>query len=399
MRGVKMGKPISRRGFIAAGTAAGIGGFFGGAGEDMLGGWAPDSGPVSPLGSPRAGPPVSPDRALDILILGGTSFLGPHQIRYALERGHRVSIFTRGRTESAMFPEVFQRVEHLTGDRGSDLSALEGRRWDAVIDNSGQDVGWVRDSANLLADAAGYYLFVSSTGVFYPYLKVGLTEEDPPPLADDPPRDPPSYGVMKALSELEVERAFGERAIVVRPNYIVGPGDTTDRFPYWPVRIARGGEVLVPGTHEDPVQFMDVRDLTEWMIHLVEWGRTGVFNAAGPFPTQATIAEMVHGIRSVTREAVEWIWVPDYEFLRENRIGAMVPWVMPRGNSLGHTRIDYRKAVANGLAHRPLAVTVRDTLEWWDSPAVDPQRRAEPRFVLTPEREAEIIAAWRARGE
>jgi 2'-hydroxyisoflavone reductase len=142
---------------------------------------------------------------------------------------------------------------------------------------------------------------------------------------------------------------------------------------------------------------MDVRDLTEWMIHLLEWGRTGVFNAAGPYPKQATIAEMVFGIRAVTSASVDWVWVDDYDFLSGVRLGAMVPWVMPRGNSLGHTRINYAKAVAAGLTHRPLADTVRDTLAWWESEAVDPARRAEPRFVLTPEREAEIIEVWRTR--
>ena len=336
-------------------------------------------------------------RALRLLILGGTSFLGPHQVRYALERGHTVSVFNRGRTRPALFAELFDRVEHLEGDRNGRLDALRGREWDAVIDNSGQNVGWVRDSAELLRDAARHYLFVSSTGVFTPYLTVGIAEDVQPRLADDPPRETPSYGVMKALSEREVERVFGERAIVVRPNYIVGPGDTTDRFPYWPVRIARGGAVLVPGTHDDPVQFMDVRDLTEWMIRLIEQGTTGVFNAAGPFPRQATIAEMVYGIRAVTTERVDWVWTADYDFLSENRLRAMVPWIMPRGNSLGHTRIDYSKAVAHGLTFRSLALTVRDTLDWWASPAVTPERRASPNFVLSLEREAEIITAWRAR--
>jgi 2'-hydroxyisoflavone reductase len=339
---------------------------------------------------------VRPPQALRILILGGTSFLGPHQIRYALERGHSVTIFNRGRTRPLMFPELFDRIEQLEGDRGGDLEALSGRTWDAVIDNSGQNVEWARASAELLADSVRNYLFVSSTGVFYPYLEVGLTEDDQPRLADDPPRDPPSYGVMKALSEREVQRVFGERAIIVRPNYIVGPGDTTDRFPYWPVRIARGGEVLVPGSHEDPVQFMDVRDLTEWMIHLIEWNRTGVFNAAGPFQKQATIAQMVYGIRAATTERVDWVWVDDYDFLSEMRLRAMVPWIMPRGNSLGHTRINYDRAVANGLTFRPLAVTVRDTLDWWASDTVSAERRAEPDFALTAEREAEIIAAWRS---
>jgi 2'-hydroxyisoflavone reductase len=227
---------------------------------------------------------------------------------------------------------------------------------------------------------------------------VGITEDVQPRLADDPPRDPPSYGVMKALSEREVQRAFGERAIVVRPNYIVGPGDTTDRFPYWPVRIARGGQVLVPGGHDDPVQFMDVRDLTEWIVRLVENRTTGVFNAGGPFPRQATIAEMVYGIRAVTTAPVDWVWIEDYDFLSEMRVRAMVPWIMPRGNSLGHTRINYDRAVAHGLTFRPLAVTARDTLDWWESAAVSPERRAQPEFALTPGREAEVIAAWRAAG-
>jgi 2'-hydroxyisoflavone reductase len=288
-------------------------------------------------------------------------------------------------------------VEHIEGDRNVSLDALRGKTWDAVIDNSGQNVRWAREAADLLANSARHYLYVSSTGVFTPYLTIGITESVQPRLADEPPRDPPTYGVMKALSEREVQRAFGERAIIVRPNYIVGPGDTTDRFPYWPVRIARGGEVLVPGKFADPVQFMDVRDLTEWMIRLIEDGRTGVFNAAGPYPKQASISEMVYGIRAVTSAPVSWVWVDDYEFLTANRLRAAVPWIMPQGNSLGHTRINYDKAVANGLTFRPLAVTIRDTLDWWSSSAVTAERRARPNFVLTAEREAEIIAAWKAR--
>lgn len=352
---------------------------------------------LSFAGVPSSRPPARASRSLRILILGGTSFLGPHQIRYALERGHSITTFNRGQTRPRLYADLFDEVEQLEGDRGGDLGVLRGRTWDAVIDNSGQNVEWARASAELLADSVQHYLFVSSTGVFYPYLTVGITEEVQPRLADDPPRDPPSYGVMKALSERAVQRVFGDRAIIVRPNYIVGPGDTTDRFPYWPVRIARGGEVLVPGGYEDPVQFMDVRDLTEWMIHLIEWDRTGVFNAAGPFPKQATISEMVFGIRAVTTEPVEWVWVDDYDFLSDMRLRAMVPWIMPRGNSLGHTRINYDRAVANGLTFRPLAVTTRDTLDWWASDAVPAERRSAPDFALTLEREAEIIAAWRAR--
>jgi len=387
-----MSKEISRRTFLATGLASGA---LAGTGGGLMGPGGILTHGLEEGHNPKKG---RQSRALSILIMGGTSFLGPHQIRYALERGHEISIFTRGRTRPLMFPEVFDRVEHLVGDRGGDLEALKGRSWDAVIDNSGQNVQWARDSARLLADAAQHYLFVSSTGVFSPYLTVGLTEEDQPPLVDDPPRDPPSYGVMKTLSEREVQGAFGDRAIIVRSNYIVGPGDTNDRFPYWPVRIAGGGEVLVPGGFDDAVQFIDVRDLTEWMIHLVEGGVTGVFNAGGCFPKQATISEMVYGIRAATTASVDWVWIDDYDFLSDVRLRAMVPWVMPRGRSLGHTRVNYDKAVAHGLTFRPLAVTTRETLDWWASDAVSQERRSEPSFVLTREREAEIIEAWRARG-
>ena len=205
---------------------------------------------------PATAAPKAP-RSLDLLILGGTSFLGPHQIRYALDRGHRISMFNRGRTEPRMFPGLVDQVEHLEGDRDVNLDALRGRRWDAVIDNSGQRVEWAREAAELLVDNVTHYLYVSSTGVYLPYLTANITEDVQPVLEDDPPRESPSYGVMKALSEREVQRVFGDRAIIVRPQYIVGPGDTTDRFPYWPVRIARGGRILVPGNRDDQVQLID----------------------------------------------------------------------------------------------------------------------------------------------
>jgi nucleoside-diphosphate-sugar epimerase len=218
-----------------------------------------------------------------ILILGGTSFLGPHLVRYATERGHHVTIFTRGRREPALFEESFARVDHRIGDRSQPdgLAALRGGTWDAVIDTSGHDARWTRESAALLRPAAGRYLYVSSTGVFLPYRTTEIAESGPIPLVDSPPADPPSYGVMKALSENETRAAFGDDAMVVRPGYIVGPGDGSDRWTYWPVRIARGGEILVTGRKTDPVQYIDVRDLTEWMIHLIEDGDHGHLQRRG----------------------------------------------------------------------------------------------------------------------
>jgi 2'-hydroxyisoflavone reductase len=336
---------------------------------------------------------------MSILILGGTSFLGPHQVRFALERGHSVSIFTRGRTEPRLFPEAFRHVEHLIGDRDGDLRALEGRSWDAVIDNSGARVAWTRDSAQLLKDRCGSYLYVSSTGVYYPYLTTGISEDGPVPLVDESGGEDGSaaYGVMKANSELEVRRAFGDdRTLVVRPGYIVGPGDRSDRFTYWPVRIQKGGKVLVPGGMDDPVQFIDVRDLTEWMVRSLELKRSGVYNATGPRQS-LTMAEFVYGVRAVTTAEIEWRWIPDYTFLQEWDLLYAIPWIMPVGNELGSLRIDVSRAVAHGLTCRTLAQTAADTLTWWSSDAVTPEWRANPRFVLTPEREHEILAAWESR--
>jgi 2'-hydroxyisoflavone reductase len=288
--------PASRREFVRRSLAAGAVG---------LG--------VSPELLMRSRPAPT---ALRILILGGTSFLGPHQIRLALDRGHSVSIFNRGQTEPRMFPDLFDRVEHLRGDRNVDLHALETGTWDAVIDNSGQRVEWARDAANLLKDRVRYYVYVSSTGVYLPYRTADIREDTKLVLADDPPRERPSYGVMKALSELEVQKALPDGAIVVRPTYIVGPGDTTDRFPYWPVRIERGGEVLVPGRKNDPVQFIDVRDLTDFVFHLIENGATGVFNVAGP-ANRMSMEEFVYGVHAGTSSEVSWTWIEDYEFLQE----------------------------------------------------------------------------------
>src|SRR5688500_5078399 len=192
---------------------------------------------------PEGSAPGSARAPLRILVLGGTGFIGPHQVRYAVSRGHHVTIFTRGRRQA----ELPKSVEYLVGDRNGQLDALKGKKWDAVIDNSATNPDWVRQSAQLLKDSASRYMYVSSTGVFFPYRTTDIDETVQPRTADDPPAETKSYGVQKTLSEREAQNAFGDRAIIVRPHFIVGPDDTTDRFPYWPVRIARGGEILAPG--------------------------------------------------------------------------------------------------------------------------------------------------------
>lgn len=341
---------------------------------------------------------------LRILILGGTSFLGPHQVAYALRRGHSVSTFTRGRTTPSVHRELFTEVEMLVGDREGDLGALRGREFDVVIDNSGRSAEWTRDSARLLADRAETYLYVSSTGVYYPYLTSDITEEMPPALAlpsgleagADGSYD---YGIMKATSELEARQAFGDdRTIVVRPGYMVGPADQTDRFAYWPVRLARGGEVMVPGHADDPVQWIDVRDVSEWMIRLAELRNAGTYNAVGP-ASNTGMRRFVHGAHAAFNSPADFVQVDDYEFLREHRVGFAVPWIMPVGNNAGSARVSRDRAVAHGLNYRPLADTVRDFHAWWESEAVSEERRAQmvsgPRSLIA--REAEILRAWAAR--
>ena len=373
----------SRRHFlktsIAAGGAVGLG-----LGPDSL---SAARVPSEVEGSLTGAPPQS--RPLKILILGGTGFIGPHQVRYALERGHSVSIFTRGRREPPLFKEAFERVEHLIGDRESDLTALEGRSWDVVIENSGAQTAWTQASAELLKDSCGLYLYVSSTGVYYPYLTTEIGEVTEVDMVD-------ASNGENGTSEQAARGAFVGRTIVVRPGYIVGPGDYTDRYTYWPVRLERGGEVLVPGKKDDLVQCIDVRDLTEWMIHLVENQTFGTFNATGPgWPL--TMEEFVHGVRAASSSEVTWTWIEDYDFLQRNRLGFAIPWIMPVDDHVGSQRIDVSNAVASGLTYRPIALTAMETLKWWHSDALTDERRANARFVLSQEREAEILAAWKAR--
>jgi len=348
-------------------------------------------------------------RALRILILGGTGFLGPYLVHNARQRGHAVSILTRGRREPGLFEESFEGVEHLIGDRAQPdgLAALRGKTWDVVIETSGYRHPWTRDSAQQLKGSVGRYMYVSSTGVYWPYHAVDIAENGRILLEDSPPQREPTYGVMKGLSENEVKSAFGSNAIIVRPGYIVGPGDTSDRWTYWPVRVMRGGEIMVPGSPSDQVQYIDVRDLTEWMIRLVENGTTGTFNAVGPARKQ-TMQEFVHGLAALTSAPLSWTWINDNDWLKNFPLRRLqngtteglleaVPWIMPVPDELGHMRIDGRRAIEAGLTFRTLATTAADTIAWRASDAVPAALRQQPRYVLTPEDEARMLAAWKNR--
>ena len=376
----------TRRDFLKTGAAA-SGALLAGLSSGLtLAGCASSASHASGIAAP---PPPKP---LRILILGGTGFIGPYQVRYAVARGHQLSIFTRGRRQ----PELPASVEHLEGDRNGKLDALKGRRWDAVIDNSATNPDWVRQSAQLLKDATDRYVYVSSTGVYYPYRTAPIDESVAPLLEPIAPNDgSATFGVAKARSEREAQLAFGDRAVIVRPHYIVGPGDTTDRFPYWPVRIAAGGEVMVPGRRTDPVQFIDARDLAEWMVRLVEQRRSGVYNAAGPRET-LTMERFVNAVRdAVGSTSARFTWVDDYDFLEQQQVTDATPWVILKGDLRGMTSIRFDRALATGLTFRPLADTVRDTLAWW--PTVPDARRAKPRWEIPPEKEAAVLAEWKSR--
>jgi 2'-hydroxyisoflavone reductase len=342
-------------------------------------------GLAGPLPAPG---PARARRPLRILFLGGTGFIGPHMVRYAMYRGHRVTLFNRGRTA----PDLFPGAEALVGDRDGQLGALEGRTWDAVVDNSGYVPRHVRDSARLLREAVGRYLFIS-TGSVYRFDQDELHEDAALLPIDDPASEDVNrhYGPLKVLCEQAVNEVFAHRATVFRLHVVAGPGDPTDRFTFWPVRIDRGGEVIAPGVPTDPVQYIDARDLAEFTVHALERDLGGTYNVAGPTRDGLSMAEFLYGIRGVTSSPVSFTWV-DGAFLAGRDI--RYPLWFPSGGPLrGLARMPSRRAVAAGLSFRPPAVTAAETLEWFRAEAADRQAR----LALHLDRDAAALAAWKAR--
>jgi 2'-hydroxyisoflavone reductase len=327
-----------------------------------------------------------------ILILGGTGFLGPALVEAARARGHALTLFNRGKTR----PELFPDVEKLRGDRDGKLEALRGRRWDAVVDTSGYVPRIVKMSAELLAPGVGRYLFVSSISVYGEDVRAGADESAPVQELADPRTEDVgrSYGALKAACERAAEAAMPGRVLVVRPGLIVGPGDGTDRFTYWPVRLDRGGEVLAPGDGTDPAQIIDVRDLAAWMIALAERGAVGTFNAVGP-AERLTMREMLERSRDAIGSKASLVWVPA-AFLAEHRVSPWsdLPAWVPAAKS-GFASLSNGRAVAAGLRFRPIGVTAKDTLSWWK--AQPPDRRAKLRAGLSEPREREVLEAWKKR--
>lgn len=318
-----------------------------------------------------------------LLVLGGPRFLGRAVADAALGRGHELTFFNRGRTNPALYPEA----ERIVGDRTKDLGALEGREWDAVIDTCGYLPSVVRASAEALS-GSGLYCFVSSVSV---YADVSVPADEDSPVArlgelpDDEVTDE-SYGALKALCEDAVRDVCGSRAVVVRPGLIVGPHDPTGRFTYWPHRIARGGDVLAPGPPERPTQVIDVRDLGEWVVTLCETSTSGTYNAIHP---GVSFSELVETCSAVAASDTAATWVTD-EFLLAEGVGEWMElplWLADPAYAAAD-RVDVSRAIACGLAFRPLAETVGGTLELAET--VDG-------VGLTADREAELLAMWHGR--
>jgi 2'-hydroxyisoflavone reductase len=367
----------------------------------------------APTPTPTPRPPVKIDplagvgraaKPLRILILGGTGFTGPHQVRYALARGHRLTLFNRGRRPKEWPGEV----EELSGDRNTgDLKALEGRDWDVCIDNPTTLPKWVRDAGQVLEGKVGQYVFISTVSVYAADTRPDADESDATHVYKGPDAMAETmeavragnfelYGPLKATSEREAEKWFPGKTTVIRPGLIVGPGDETDRFTYWPVRLAKGGDVLAPGDGQDPVQIIDARDLAEWTIRMVENGTVGRFNAVGP-GYRMTMEEMLHAAKASVVAGPRLVWAPT-GFLAEQKVepwGDMPVWVPAAGDSAGFGSRSNRRAVEAGLTFRPVALTTLDTLAWFREQPAD--RQAALRAGISSEREREVLALWNGR--
>lgn len=329
-----------------------------------------------------------------LLILGGTVFLGRALVDAAVERGHEVTLFNRG----VHSPELYPDIEKLRGDRDGDRSALEGRTWDAVIDPSGYVPRIVAASATLLAQATGHYTFISSISVYPEFPLAGMDESAPTATLDDPTTEEvgPNYGGLKAACERAAAAAMPGRVLSVRAGMIVGPHDPTNRFTYWPVRIARGGDVLAPGRPERAVQLIDVRDLAAWCVAMAEARTPGVFNATGPH-APLSMGEMLDACLSVSGSDARLRWASD-GFLVEHGVGAWseMPFWLPesRPEMAGFMQVDCGKAFASGLTTRPLEETIRDTLAWHatlGAPVIRGTGLPLPTAGMDPARETELL--------
>jgi 2'-hydroxyisoflavone reductase len=329
-------------------------------------------------------------KPLKLLILGGTGFLGPHTVQEALSRGHEMTLFNRGQTNTHLFPEL----EKLRGDRDGKLEALAGRKWDAVVDTSGYVPRLVAMSANLLAPNTHHYLFISTISVYADFSKKGMDETAAVGKLSDETTEKvtgETYGPLKALCETAAQSAMPGRNTIIRPGLIAGPGDKTDRFSYWPVRVKRGGDVLAPGDADDPVQFIDVRDLASFIIDCLERRSQQVFNADRPAGS-LTMGKMLDACKAASGSDARFRWA-DASWLQGKGVqpwSDMPVWIPATGEYAGFGSIDTSRARAAGLRTRPVLQTAQDTLEWFET--LPAERQATLKAGLTAERETTLLA-------
>ncbi len=332
---------------------------------------------------------------LRILVLGGTGFIGPHMVSEALRRGHDVTLFNRGRTNNELFPDLVT----LNGDRDNGLDSLKGKKWDVVIDNSGYVPRHVADSARLLASSASHYVYVSTISV-YASLANPVDEDAPLAWIEDESVEEvtnATYGPLKALCEKRAAREFGEdRLAILRPTYICGPGDRTDRYTYWPARTLQGGEMIWPGTPADKIQIIDVRDLANFTIDVCENRTVGTFNTVTPAGS-FDMGDLLGDSLAVTAAETTPVWV-DYDFIQSQDTGegnSFPVWSPPLQEYAGSAYVNGERAVAQGLRNRPTRETARDTVSWWKT--LPAERTEKTRAGLSPEIEASLIEAWKTR--
>jgi 2'-hydroxyisoflavone reductase len=324
---------------------------------------------------------------MKFLIIGGTKFLGRHLVDVALAAGHEVTLFNRGKTNPTLFPNI----ETIIGDREHDIEKLSGRQWDVAIDVAGYVPRIVRLSAEALKKSVKRYIFISSISVYQDFKKVGMDETYPVAQMPEEHReenDPETYGPRKALCEQIVQEIYGDRALVIRPGLIAGPYDPTDRFTYWPMRVKRGGDMITPDKPQTPVQLIDARDLSEFIIKLIENEGSGIYHVTGP-DYKLFLGEMLDACKLVSGSVATFHWA-SAEFLKEHDVqpwSDMPVWIPDTDEDAGFARISISKALQAGLQFRPLEETIRDTIEWAEMRPADHEWRAG----LNPDKEKILL--------
>jgi 2'-hydroxyisoflavone reductase len=330
---------------------------------------------------------------MKILVIGGTIFVGRHIVQTALSRGHTVTLFNRGKNN----PELFPETEKLNGDRNIDIDLLRGKSWDVVIDTCGYVPRVVQKSVEVLKSACGLYVYISTGSVYKDKSKYGITENHElltPRNFDAEEMTDETYGELKAACEQVVQLAFAGKSLIIRPGLIVGPHDPTDRFTYWPVRIAAGGKVLAPGNPHRQIQFIDARDLADWTISMIEHKSSGIYNAIGP-DYSLSMEHFLNECKFVSESDADFIWIPEDDLLNQgvNRWIDLPLWIPENSDDKGFLYRDNTRAITAGLQFRPLRKTIMDTLKWWQNERLGSNLKAG----ISREREAELLAGLKSR--